>query len=98
MRFIEGPPTLAVEVRSENDYGDAAEREMAAKRADYFAAGKLLAYGPVLVPGAAFGLGILEVENEAEARQFGDNDPSVLAGLNRFEIHPMRLVASRAKG
>lgn len=39
MRFIEGPPTLAVEVRSENDYGPAAEVEMAAKRADYFAAG-----------------------------------------------------------
>ena len=39
MRFIEGPPTLAVEVRSENDYGPAAELEMAAKRADYFAAG-----------------------------------------------------------
>jgi Uma2 family endonuclease len=39
MRFIEGPPTFAVEVRSENDYGDAAEAEMAAKRADYFAAG-----------------------------------------------------------
>jgi Uma2 family endonuclease len=39
MRFVTGPPTLAVEVRSENDYGPAAEREMAAKRADYFAAG-----------------------------------------------------------
>jgi Uma2 family endonuclease len=39
MRFIEGPPTFAAEVRSENDYGDAAEAEMAAKRADYFAAG-----------------------------------------------------------
>jgi Uma2 family endonuclease len=39
MRFIEGPPTLAVEVRSENDYGEAAEAEMAAKRTDYFAAG-----------------------------------------------------------
>jgi Uma2 family endonuclease len=39
MRFIEGPPTFAIEVRSENDYGDAAEAEMAAKRADYFAAG-----------------------------------------------------------
>ncbi len=38
MRFIEGPPALAVEVRSENDYGQAAEIEMAAKRADYFAA------------------------------------------------------------
>jgi Uma2 family endonuclease len=39
MRFLEGPPTFAVEVRSENDYGDAAEEAMAAKRADYFEAG-----------------------------------------------------------
>lgn len=39
MKFISGPPTLAVEVRSENGYGPAAEREMAAKRADYFEAG-----------------------------------------------------------
>ena len=39
MKFIEGAPDFAVEVRSENDYGPAAEREMAAKRADYFAAG-----------------------------------------------------------
>lgn len=39
MRFIEGPPDFAVEVRSENDYGPAAELEMAAKRADYFLAG-----------------------------------------------------------
>jgi Uma2 family endonuclease len=39
MRFVEGAPLLAVEVRSENDYGLAAEAEMAAKRADYFEAG-----------------------------------------------------------
>lgn len=39
MRFIEGPPTLAVEVRSENDYGEAAEEAMARKRDDYFEAG-----------------------------------------------------------
>lgn len=39
MRFIEGTPTFAVEVRSENDYGPAAEAEMADKRADYFASG-----------------------------------------------------------
>jgi Uma2 family endonuclease len=44
MRFIEGPPTFAAEVRSENDYGDAAEAEMAAKRADYFAAGTLVVW------------------------------------------------------
>jgi Uma2 family endonuclease len=39
MRFIEGAPVFAVEVRSENDYGEAAADQMAAKRADYFAAG-----------------------------------------------------------
>jgi len=39
MRFIEGSPAFAAEVRSENDYGPAAELEMAAKRDDYFAAG-----------------------------------------------------------
>src|SRR5204863_4695883 len=39
MRFIECPPTFAVEVRSENDYGAAAEAEMADKCADYFLAG-----------------------------------------------------------
>jgi len=39
MRFIEGAPTFAVEVRSERDYGPAAEAGLAAKRADYFAAG-----------------------------------------------------------
>lgn len=39
MRFIEGSPACAIEVRSENDYGNAAEDAMAAKRADYFLAG-----------------------------------------------------------
>jgi Uma2 family endonuclease len=39
MRFLEGAPVFAVEVRSENDYGPAAELAMAAKRADYFACG-----------------------------------------------------------
>jgi Uma2 family endonuclease len=39
MRFIEGVPIFAAEVRSENDYGPAAEVALAAKRADYFAVG-----------------------------------------------------------
>jgi len=39
MRFIEGVPMLAVEVRSEGDYGETAEARLAAKRADYFEAG-----------------------------------------------------------
>jgi Uma2 family endonuclease len=41
MRFVQGPPTFAVEVRSEGDYGEAAEAAMESKRADYFEAGTL---------------------------------------------------------
>jgi Uma2 family endonuclease len=44
MRFIPGPPTFAVEVRSENDYGPAAEGELASKRDDYFAAETLVVW------------------------------------------------------
>jgi Uma2 family endonuclease len=39
MKFIDGAPLFAVEVRSEDDYGPAAERKIARKIADYFAAG-----------------------------------------------------------
>lgn len=39
MRFYEGAPVFAVEVRSLSDYDQAAEAAMAGKRADYFAAG-----------------------------------------------------------
>ena len=39
MKFLPQAPLFAAEVRSEGDYGPAAERQMAAKRADYFAAG-----------------------------------------------------------
>lgn len=37
--LVGSAPWLAVEIRSESNYGPAAEREMAWKRADYFAAG-----------------------------------------------------------
>ena len=44
MKFLEGAPVFAVEVRSENDYGAIAEKAMARKRADYFAAGTLVVW------------------------------------------------------
>jgi Uma2 family endonuclease len=39
MKFLEGAPIFAVEVRSENDYGENAEKEIVQKRADYFTTG-----------------------------------------------------------
>jgi Uma2 family endonuclease len=44
MRFINGPPAFAVEVRSENDYGPSADQAIAAKRADYFDAGTIVVW------------------------------------------------------
>ena len=44
MKFFEGAPQFAVEVRSENDYGENAEKRLAEKRADYFAAGTLVVW------------------------------------------------------
>ena len=44
MRFLEGAPIFAVEVRSENDFGPNAEVAMAKKRADYFAAWNLVVW------------------------------------------------------
>jgi Uma2 family endonuclease len=44
MRFLEGAPVFAVEIRSENDYGRAAEEQIKAKRTDYFACGTLVVW------------------------------------------------------
>ena len=44
MKFLEGAPIFAVEVRSEGDYGPQAEADMASKRRDYFAAGTLVVW------------------------------------------------------
>ena len=44
MKFRNGAPVFAVEVRSENDYSAKAELRIAAKRADYFAAGTLVVW------------------------------------------------------
>jgi Uma2 family endonuclease len=44
MRFVNGAPKFAAEVRSENDYGPGPEAEQAAKRKDYFEAGTVIVW------------------------------------------------------
>ena len=44
MKFLEGAPVFAVEVRSEKDYGPRAKARLARKRRDYFAAGSLVVW------------------------------------------------------
>jgi Uma2 family endonuclease len=49
MKFFEGAPVFAVEVRSEADYDPTAESKMARKRGHYFAAGTLVVWDVDLV-------------------------------------------------
>ncbi len=73
MRFIDGAPIFAVEVRSENDYGPASERKMAAKRADYFAAGTLVVWD-------------VDLEGEDVIRSYRADDPENPAVFRRGAI------------
>lgn len=43
-KFLNGAPVFAAEVRSENDYGNAAEEAIITKCQDYFAAGTLVVW------------------------------------------------------
>jgi hypothetical protein len=60
-----------------------------------FAAGKVLLYGPVMAPAGAFGMAVFAVADEAEVREVLENDPTVLGGLNTFEVYPMRVGAAQ---
>ena len=48
-KFVEGAPSFAVEVRSENDYSPAAEKRILRKIEDYFAAGTLVVWDVALL-------------------------------------------------
>ena len=72
-KFLEGAPVFAVEVRSEGDYGRKAERAMAAKRADYFAAGTLVVWD-------------VDVLNEEIVRVYRASDPENPAIYLRGEV------------
>ena len=73
MKFLQGAPTFAVEVRSEEDYGPAAERAMAAKRADYFVAGTLVVWN-------------VDVLGEGWIRVYRATDPQNPALYRRGEV------------
>ena len=57
--------------------------------------GIALVYGPVLDPKGVYGLGIIEVDNEDQARAYAADDPAVKSGLNKTEIHPMRAILGK---
>jgi Uma2 family endonuclease len=79
MRFVEGAPIFAIEVRSEDDYGPAAEVEMAAKRVDYFEAGTQIVWDvdPVAGTIAAYQSGSTEPQRVFAAGEVADAEPAL---------------------
>lgn len=72
-RFMEGAAPFAVEVRSEGDYGLRAEREIQAKRADYFAAGTQVVWD-------------VDVLRAEEIRVYRASDPETPVIYRRGEV------------
>jgi len=73
MKFIEGVPIFAAEVRSDNDYGPAAEREIAEKRRHYFAAGTQVVWD-------------VDLNSEDVVRVYRASDPSSPTIYRRGDI------------
>ena len=70
------------------------ERAMMARHVAYwkefFKDDSLLVFGPVADPRGAYGIAIIAVPTEADARHRADNDPAILAGTGfTYELHPM---------
>jgi Uma2 family endonuclease len=73
MRFLNGAPIFAAEVRSENDYGPDAERALAQKRMDYFAAGTLVVWD-------------IDLLNENVVRVYRSDDPTAPTIYRRGDL------------
>ena len=73
MKFYDGAPVFAVEVRSEGDYGPRAERRMAQKRAEYFAAGTLVVWD-------------VDILSDDVVRVYRASDPESATTYRRGEI------------
>ncbi|HBU76959.1 MAG TPA: hypothetical protein DEF18_02555 [Muricauda sp.] len=52
--------------------------------------GKVLVFGPVLDPKSPYGLGIIEVDNEQELKEFIENDPA--KKFHMFKYFPMQAI------
>jgi hypothetical protein len=71
--------------------------EHAAYWQDGLGRGKVVTFGFVADPAGGYGIGVVDVDDEAEVRRFTDGDPTIRSGRGfRFEVHPMPFGAAHA--
>ena len=85
-KLIPPRPTFAADM-SEHEAGIMGQH--AAYWSEHVAAGRTLLFGPVADPAGVWGLGILEVDGDDEARRLVDADPAITSGLGTYELHPV---------
>lgn len=73
MKFFDVAPVFAAEVRSENDYGARAEKQIIAKRADYFATGTLVVWD-------------VDLLSDDVVRVYRANDPNIPKIYRRGDV------------
>src|SRR5258707_667220 len=73
MKFYQGAPVFAVEVRSAGDYGPEAEHQISQKRADYFAAGTLVVWD-------------VDLLSEDVVRVYRAGDPETFTAWRRGQV------------
>lgn len=85
VRLIPPRPTFHLDATTEEER---AMGEHFVYLSDLAAKGKVLIAGPCFEP--LFGMAVLDVASREEADQIMQNDPSVKAGVNRYELQEMR--------
>jgi uncharacterized protein len=88
-KLVPPRPTFAIDM-------DETEAELMGKHAAYWRAqldqGTVVVFGPVIDPAGVWGLGVLETDDEAAARELVLADPVIDAGVCTFELDPMDAV------
>jgi hypothetical protein len=51
-----------------------------------------IAFGPVMGPQDPWGLGLLDLDDEQEARAIGDADPAAESGTCAYKVLPVQLM------
>ncbi len=87
-RLIAPRPTFALDMSDE-------ERAIMGRHAAhwqrYLDAGQMVVFGPFLADEGSYGLGVVEIPDDAEdeLRAFAENDPVVTTGTARIEVAKM---------
>ena len=93
-RLIAPRPTFALDM---TDDERAVMGEHAAYWQDLLGKGRAITFGVVADPAGAYGIGVVDVEDDAAVSDLTDNDPAIRSRRGfRFEVHLMPFGAARA--